>query len=288
LPPQSLLPLLTALLSAQPSLKSAILPLIPRPTLETAIEVLAQSAKKLRDAYPFSNNTTTLSSSLTPLTTSFGFGSGFGAAKSNTSIFGHSAVGFGRFAQTSMFGQSQAQATSNGGMRDSYILSRLRPHITEFVSTCMSYLPYFSYIPSPSSTTSTSTSSSSSPRLPILKERSHPSETFLLLSSLTSHILSQPPLTQSSLAPLLLPRLNMEWLAWIDRVDVMVNTEGGMFGGETVKRWEKELDEYAEGKGAVDGAGWECMRAIRDRWVGRVGWLVGRRAMTGMDMEEEI
>ena len=289
LPPQSLLPLLTALLNTQPSLKSTILPLIPRPTLDTAIQALAQSAKKLRDAYPFSH-TSTFSTSPTVSnspTTSFGFGSGFGSAKSSTSIFGHSTVGFGRVTQTPMFGQSQQHAstsTTNGGMRDSYILSRLRPHITEFVSTCLSYLPYFSYIPT--SPSPSSSPASAQPHLPILKEKLHPSETYLFLSSLTSHILSQPPLTQSSLAPLLLPRLRAEWLAWVDRVDVIVNTEGGMFGGETVTGWEKELDEFADTKGGVQGAEWECMKEVRERWVGKVGWLVGRRAVGGMDMEE--
>jgi hypothetical protein len=170
-------------------------------------------------------------------------------------------------------------------MRDSYILSRLRPHITEFVSTCTSYLPYFSYIPTSDSPSSTS-NDSAHPRLPSPKEKPHPTETYLLLSSLTSHILSQPHLTQSSLGPLLLPRLRTEWLAWIDRVDLIVNTEGGMFGGETVRGWEKDLDEFADAKGGAEGAGWECMREIRDRWVAKVGWLVGRKAVMGMDMEE--
>jgi hypothetical protein len=211
LPPQSLLPLLTALLNAQPSLKSAILPLIPPPTLETVVQILAHSAKKLRDAYPYSNAATP-SGSPSPIsspTTSFGFGSGFGSARPSTSVFGSSPLGFGRSAQSSMFGQLQiSHSTNNGGMRDSYILSRLRPHITEFVSTCMSYLPYFSYIPtSPSS----SPSSSQTSRLPSPKQKPHPSEAYVLLSALTSHILSQPPLTQTSLAPLLLPRLHTEW-----------------------------------------------------------------------------
>jgi hypothetical protein len=153
----------------------------------------------------------------------------------------------------------------------------------------MSYLPYFSYIPTSSSPSSTPSSSAlTQPRLPTPKEKPHPSETYLLLSSLTSHVLSQPPLTQSSLAPLLLPRLHAEWLAWVDRVDVIVNTEGGMFGGETVKGWEKALDEFADAKSGVEGAGWACMREVRDRWVGKVGWLVGRRAIGGMDMEEEL
>lgn len=59
-----------------------------------------------------------------------------------------------------------------------------------------------------------------------------------------------------------------------------------MFGGETVKGWEKGLDEFADAKNGAEGAGWECMKVVRDRWVQRVGWLVGRRAVGGMDMEE--
>jgi hypothetical protein len=69
-------------------------------------------------------------------------------------------------------------------------------------------------------------------------------------------------------------------------VDVIVNQEGGMFGGETVKGWERGLDEFADAKGGAEGAGWDCMKEIRERWVGKVGWLVGRRPAVGMDMEE--
>ncbi|KAG6862399.1 hypothetical protein C0995_011839 [Termitomyces sp. Mi166 len=71
LPTQSLLPLLTSLLDAQPSLKATILHLIPRPTLETATQALAQSAKKLRDAYPYSSAS---SFGQPSFSTSFGFG----------------------------------------------------------------------------------------------------------------------------------------------------------------------------------------------------------------------
>lgn len=55
LPPQSLLPILSGILKMQPSLKKVILPLIPRPSLEDAVEALKQAAKKLHDAMPFSN-----------------------------------------------------------------------------------------------------------------------------------------------------------------------------------------------------------------------------------------
>jgi hypothetical protein len=60
-----------------------------------------------------------------------------------------------------------------------------------------------------------------------------------------------------------------------------------MFGGETVKGWEKGLDEFADAKGVEAVPGWQCMKEVRERWVGKVGWLVGRRAVE-MDMEEEL
>lgn len=90
-----------------------------------------------------------------------------------------------------------------------------------------------------------------------------------------THLLSQPPLTQSSLAPLLLPRLLEEWKAWVDRVDEVVNREGGMFGQEEVRNWERGLDDFA----AAKGYGLEAMKEVRDRWVLKVGWLVGRQPM---------
>ena len=101
LPPQSLLPILSGLLKMQPNLKSIILPLIPRPSSQDAIEALRQATKKLQDAYPFSN------------ASSFSTHHSFGAPQQPP-------------------------------MRDDYVLSRIRPHVTEFVSTCLSYFPYFS------------------------------------------------------------------------------------------------------------------------------------------------
>lgn len=146
-------------------------------------------------------------------------------------------------------------------MRDEYILSRLRPHISEYVSACFSYLPYFSYLPS------------SNPHHQQSQAKSHPSETFIILSAVISHILSQPPLTQDSLIPAILPRLQQEWNAWVDQLDDVVNRRAGMFGGETVKSWERTLDELAQAK----GNGLEVFRQIRDTWVSKVGWLVGRQ-----------
>lgn len=227
LPPQSLLPILTSLIKSHPSLKSAILPLIPRPTVETAMQALAESSKKLRDSYPYSNNS--LFSQPQSSSTSFGFG--FGAGPS-----------------------------SGTGMRDSYVQSRLRPHVTEFVSTCISYLPYFSY-----------TSSSSQSAL-ASQNKAHPTEVFVFLSNLTAHVLSHPQLAQASLEPLLMLRLSEEWNAWVARVDAVVNQEGGMFGRETVENWMQKLDEFA----AKDSQFGHVMRGVRDQWVARVGWLAGR------------
>jgi len=98
-------------------------------------------------------------------------------------------------------------------------------------------VPYFSYIPS------------SNPHHQQSQAKSHPSETFIILSAVTSQILSQPPLTQDSLIPAILPRLRREWNAWVNQLDEVVNRQTGMFGGETVRGWERTLDELAEAKG---------------------------------------
>lgn len=260
------MPLLNSLINAQPSLKSLILPLIPRPTLDTAIQALEQSARKLRDAYPYSN---TPSFSSVSATTSLGFGFGFNSQRSS-------------FGSNMDYDHRHSGANEGSGMRESYILSRLRPHIHEFVSACMSYVPYFSYV----FCTGGPVHSWSRGHAAVLqsqhKDKSHPSETFMFLSALTTHITCQPALTQASLAPLLLPRLSKEWMAWVDRLDQMVNQEGGMFGGETVRNWEKTLDEFAETRGPE---GWSVMREVRDRWVGKVGWLVGRNVVHPMEEE---
>jgi len=262
LPSESLLPLLTSLLDAQPSLKSTLLPLIPRPTVDTAIQALAQSAKKLRDAYPYST---------APPVSQLGSSTTFSLGRPlSQNITG--------------FGQS-ISSTNNSGMRNSYIISRLRPHVTNFVAAFFSYLPYFSSVAQPTSgsqdTNPSRQSSSHSTTLRFLhKGKSHPSESFLFLSAVTNHMLSQAPLTQSSLVPLLLPRLCDEWNAWVNRVDDVVNREGGMFGSETVRSWERVLDEMAERK-EFEGA--NILRGVRDSWVSKVGWLIGRTVQQPME-----
>lgn len=151
-------------------------------------------------------------------------------------------------------------------MRDEYVVSRLQPHVQDYVSTCFSYLRYFS---------STSTGAQGGGvSTPVPKDKAHVTEAFAFLQALTSHVLSQPPLTQSQLAPQLLPRLLEEWRAWVDIVDDLVNRQFTMFGAAEAHGWLRALDEYAEAK----GHGLEGFKEVRDRWVQKVGWLTGRSA----------
>ncbi|EPQ60593.1 hypothetical protein GLOTRDRAFT_113190 [Gloeophyllum trabeum ATCC 11539] len=268
LPPEALLPLLTSLITAQPSLKPVVLSLIPRPTLDTALHALAQAAKKLRDAYPFSHASSFSQGS------SSTFSAGLGNSRHNISSSSHGSLGFGFSQPSTVFpSSSTSDSFSSGGMRDSYVLSRLRPHIDAFVTAASTYLPYFSFV-APGNQSASPPSSA-----PVSKDKLHPSEVFVFLSALTTHILEQPPLAQSSLAPLLLPRLSEEWKAWVLRVDDSVNRQGGMYREETVRTWERDLDAFAQAK----DHGMDVMRDVRDRWVQKVGWLVGRM---GQPMEE--
>ena len=251
------MPLLSSLLKVQPALKSTILPLIPRPTLETAIQALAQSAKRLREAYPYSSPP-----AFSQAAPSFGSTT----RPSEQPAFGHSAHG------------------NHSGMRDAYIISRLRPHVTDFVSSCMSYLPYFTCVPSSTQLSSLIPSTTQSHLATTIqslhKDKFHPSETFLFLSAVTKHLIEQPPLTLSQLCPLILGRLSEDWKMWVDKVDELVNKQGGMFGSETVRSWERGLDEMAAAD-ALEVS--NEMRAIRDSWVSKVGWLVGRTIVQHMD-----
>ncbi|KAL5535486.1 hypothetical protein ACEPAF_3580 [Sanghuangporus sanghuang] len=261
LPPQSLLPILTSLLSTHPSLKPTVLSLIPRPTLDTALNAINHAAKKLVDEYPYSASSFLFSHPSTPI--SFGFGSGAfgGSNRSYNASTSGSTTGFGR---------ASTPSGNNAGMRDDYILSRLRPVISDFVSTALSYMPYFSFLSDSSGTHPPATT----------KEKIYPhtSETFAYLSALTNHLLNQPALCQSSLAPLLLPRLLQEWMAWVDRVDELLK-QGGMIGSGIAESWIEALDRYAEAK--VEGVDENIkygLKSVRDRWVAVAGWLVGRNA----------
>jgi len=60
----------------------------------------------------------------------------------------------------------------------------------------------------------------------------------------------------------------------VDQLDNEVNRMGGMFRAEAVRGWERGLDEMA----SIESTAW--MRGVRDKWVFKVGWLVGRTAST--------
>ncbi|KAI0307884.1 hypothetical protein B0F90DRAFT_1678124 [Multifurca ochricompacta] len=266
LPTQSLLPLLNSLVQSQPALKPVILSLIPRPSLDTALQALTQSAKRLRDAYPYSNHPPSQIS----LTSALGFGFGSSPLSKPTS-YAASSLGFGSHVPQQTFGiNSYNFSDTTSRMREEYVVSRLRPHVNDFVASFQSYLPYFSQKTSPQP--------SGTPQ-PTRRDRSPPTETFLFLQSLTSHILGQPSLTQATLVPLILSRLLDEWKAWVEHVDDVVNRQAGMFGEETVRGWERVLDEFAD----IKGNGLEALREIRDSWIAKVGWLVGRVGQTMME-----
>jgi hypothetical protein len=271
LPTQSLLPLLNSLIQSQPTLKPLILSLIPRPSIDTALQALSQSAKRLRDAYPYSNH---LSSQIS-LTSALGFGFGTNpVSRPTTYSHSSSSLGFGSHVPLQTFGVSSNMSSDTaGGMREEYIVSRLRAHINDFVASFQSYLPYFSQ-----RTFNLNAHSSDTPQPP-RRDRCPPTETFLFLQSLTSHILAQPSLTQATLVPLILSRLLGEWKVWVEHVDEVVNRQAGMFGQETVRGWERVLDEFAD----VKGNGLEALREIRDSWITKVGWLVGRVGQTMME-----
>jgi Cut8, nuclear proteasome tether protein len=271
LPTQSLLPLLNSLIQSQPTLKPVILSLIPRPSLDTALQALSQSAKRLRDAYPYSNHPPSQIS----LTSALGFGFGSNPISRPTShSHSSSSLGFGSHVPLHTLGvSSNTSSDTPGGMREEYIVSRLRPPINDFVASFQSYLPYFSQ------RAFNSTPHSSGTPQPPRRDRCPPTETFLFLQSLTSHILAQPSLTQVTLVPLILSRLLDEWKVWVEHVDEVVNRQAGMFGGETVRGWERVLDEFAD----VKGNGLEALREIRDSWIAKVGWLVGRVGQTMME-----
>ncbi|KAG9087460.1 hypothetical protein FS749_002899 [Ceratobasidium sp. UAMH 11750] len=246
LPSESLLPLLTSLITSQPSLKPLVLSLIPRPSVQTAVQALNNSAKALRDAYPYAQ------SPQPPASTSFGFGSSFGTFMS---MHAPSSTTFGF--------RPAAPSHTNGAMRDDYIRSRIRPSVTEFISTATSYLSYFSLLPS---------AQNPNPQY----SRSSLHDSFAYLCALTAHIMRAPPLARVLLLEntVLFPKILAEWNMWVDRLDIEVNQNGGMFSGEAVKEWERTLDELTK-EGPPPGQRGN-MQPIRDKWIEKVGWMVGR------------
>jgi hypothetical protein len=233
------------------------------------LQALTQSAKRLREAYPYSNHPPSQIS----LTSALGFGFG-SSAVSRPTTYPPSSLGFGSHVPQQSFGTSSyTYSDSAGGMREEYVVSRLRPHVNDFVASFQSYLPYFSQ------RTFNSNSQPPETAQPPRRDRCPPTETFLFLQSLTSHILAQPSLTQATLIPLVLSRLLDEWKAWVEHVHDVVNRQAGMFGEETVRGWERVLDEFAD----VKGDGLDALREIRDSWIAKVGWLVGRVGQTMME-----
>lgn len=203
-------------------------------------------------------------------------------------------------------------------MRDTYVQGRIRPAVAEFASTARSYLVYFTSIPGESaplslpsnpSSSSTSTSSTVPSATPLPVELSHPSETFTYLHAIYSHIQRLPPIARNLLYTengALIARLYKEWAAWLNRIDGHVNRSGGMYGEEAARTWERGLEEMvaAEDRDVKDGvvvalagesggpgtsAGPRPMRALRDAWVVKVGWLIGRNrtVQDGMDEDED-
>ncbi|QRV86300.1 cut8 domain protein [Ceratobasidium sp. AG-Ba] len=245
LPPESLLPLLTSLITSQPSLKPLILSLIPQPSVGTAIQALNNSAKALRDAYPYAQ------SPQPPTSTSFGFGSSFGTS---TSMHAPSSTSFGF--------RTAANSQTNGVMREDYVRNRIKPSVAEFISTATSYLSYFTLLPSPQN-----------PDPQYSRQSLH--DSFAYLCALTVHVMRAPPLARVLLlGDNVLQKILSEWNMWIDRLDVEVNQNGGMFSAEAVKEWERSLDELTKESPPHGQTG--SMQPIRDKWIEKVGWMVGR------------
>ncbi len=123
------------------------------------------------------------------------------------------------------------------------------------------------------------------------------------------HIHKLPPIARNLIyaeSSGLLIRLHREWVAWLDRIDEHVNRSGGMYGEEAVRAWERGLDEMvaSEDRDVKDGLSVTVdvstlglgemlpprpLRALRDAWITKVGWLIGRRSRSvsdGMDEDE--
>ena len=245
---------------------------------------------------------------------------GFGTLSLGSSAIGLD-FGFGGSTTTTTT-QPSASSAGSSGQRDAYVLSRLRPAIQDFLSTVHAYLPYFSLTVAP--VTLSSLQDKPKPALP-LKEQPHPNETFIVLSSLTNGLVSLPPNAIAALKEqsTLIEKVVKEWEAWLDHLDTAVNQNGEMFSGEQAKSWIQALDSFAAGTTASSGAfgvpsssafggwgssssssfGWGMsskptgasesnvpeMKRIRDAWVRRVGWLVGRQPpFAGIDAMDEL
>lgn len=165
------------------------------------------------------------------------------------------------------FGMPQRQSP----MRNDYILGRLRPHIADFMSTCLSYFPYFSYkYPALSPVKNNSSSST----LTLQKEKFHPAEAFAFLSNVTKLIIDQPALVIPELEPLILPRLTEEWKSWLDNLDRHANREGNMVAPSVARTWEIEIERLSDGKASGIS---RLMQNVAKHFPLKQGWGISSR-----------
>lgn len=264
LPASSHLPLLQALLAQMPQIKPTLLSLIPRPTAETTRDAILDAVKKLREAVPYSATLSTSSSS-TPLMpgtptgasgNSLGLGFAFGAATAPASSF--------------TFGAASVRPSPTPQQRDSYILSRLRPAVQAFTTTVTSYLPYFSLVPAPVTLASLQQRNRQSQHPHVNSKPPSHLETFTVLSTLTSSLLTLPPAAVQALKQQsdLHSRIATEWRAWLDSLDGHVNREGGIFGRDMAQSWLTALEAFSVGKPASTGHALGSGLAFGTNWLG--------------------
>jgi len=253
-----------------PQIKPTLLSLIPRPTAETTRDAILDAVKKLREAVPYSATLSTSSPSTpqipgTPIGTSgnsLGLGFAFGAATASTA--------------NSAFGVASVRPSPTPQQRDSYILNRLRPAVQTFTTTVASYLPYFSLVPTPVTLASLQQQNRQPQQSHMNSKRPSHSETFTVLSTLTSSLLTLPPAAAQALKQQsdLHSRVVTEWKAWLDSLDGYVNREGGIFGRDMAQSWVAALEAFSVGKPASTGHALGSGLAFGTNWLGgsRSGW----------------
>ncbi|KIY50550.1 hypothetical protein FISHEDRAFT_38854 [Fistulina hepatica ATCC 64428] len=261
LPATSLRGVLTALIDADPSLRKRVLSFIPAPTLQTALAALADASKRLHEAHPYSFSSSSSSSAFSQ-TSSF-------------SAIGASAFSIHPFSSVALPGASGAH------MRDSYITSRLEAPIQVFVSTCLRYLPYFSFAKPTSIAAQPFASSATQHHSALISAYDNHTkaklvENYMFLAALTGHYASQPAVVHQPLASHLLERLGQEWHAWVDETDAQINKQGAMLARSEAEEWTNFLDSVAT-SGSPELS--RVMRGVRDKWSSRLGWLIGRTPM---------
>ena len=253
-----------------PQINPTQLSLIPCPTAETTRDAILDAVKKLREAVPYS---ATLSSSFpstpqipgTPTSSSgnsLGLGFAFGAATSSTSGFA--------------FEAASVRPSPTPQQRDSYVLNRLRPAVQAFTATVGSYLPYFSLVPVPVTLASLQQRNRQPQRSQVNSKPPSHSETFTVLSTLTSSLLTLPLAAAQALNQQsdLHSRVVTEWKAWLHSLDNHVNLEGEIFGREMAQSWLTALEAFSVGKPAGTGHALGSGLAFGTNWSGggRSGW----------------